>query len=89
MITFYGIKLKLLFKEKLPFNPASNNFLCMNDYSNQNWLFCEILEFCRATFAEFFGTNNPFESFFNTGTSGPGSGGTGFGDLLDDHVSIN
>lgn len=38
----------------------------------------------RATFAEFFGTNNPFESFF-TGGSAPGSGSSGFGDLLDDH----
>jgi len=46
----------------------------------------------RATFAEFFGTSNPFESFFNmsnsfhgTGTGGDNSGGTGEKmDTMDD-----
>ena len=43
-----------------------------------------IVSFCRATFAEFFGTNNPFESFFNNATT-PGGTNPGFPDLLDDH----
>ena len=38
----------------------------------------------RATFAEFFGTNNPFESFF-TGANVPGGTNPVFTDLLDDH----
>ena len=42
----------------------------------------------RATFAEFFGTSNPFESFFNLhGGAGAGSGMDGFSDL--DHDSLH
>ena len=38
----------------------------------------------RATFAQFFGTNNPFETIFSQGMGGPGGGGVIFDEEMDD-----